>query len=223
MHIGLVGGIGPAATDYYYRRIIDAASRRDFGLDLTIVHADTPTLLRNLLGGDEAAQVTIFSRLAERLKAAGAEMVAITSVAGHFCIDEFKAVSSLPVIDMIEEVDRALRNMALRKVGILGARTVMETGLYGGIASTEIIPPGKSDLEDVHRAYIEMASTGVVTEEQREVFFSAGRRITADTGAEAVMLGGTDLILAFDGRDISFEVIDCASVHIDVIVKLAAK
>ena len=56
MHIGLVGGIGPAATDYYYRRIVDAATRRDFGLDLTIVHADTPTLLRNLLGGDEAAQ-----------------------------------------------------------------------------------------------------------------------------------------------------------------------
>ena len=99
----------------------------------------------------------------------------------------------------------------------------METGFYRGIESTEVMPPCKSDLEDVHRAYIEMTSTGVVTEEQREVFFSAGRRIVAETGAEAVMLGGTDLVLAFDGRDISFEVIDCASLHIDVIAKLAAK
>ena len=71
MHIGLVGGIGPAATDYYYRWIIDVATRRDFGFDLTIVHADTPTLLRNLLGGDKTTQVTIFSRLTECLKAAG--------------------------------------------------------------------------------------------------------------------------------------------------------
>lgn len=222
MHMGLVGGIGPAATDYYYRSLIAAAARQGFDLDLTIVHADSRTLLGNLAAGNKAAQVAIFSRLTERLKAAGAEMVAITAIAGHFCIEDFKAVSPLPVIDMIEEVNRAIREMGLRKVGILGTATAMETRFYGGIESAEVIPPGKADLDAVHHAYIEMASAGAVTEQQRELFFSVSRRIIAESGAEAIMLGGTDLVLSFDGRDVGFAVIDCAKVHIDVIAERAA-
>jgi aspartate racemase len=46
MHIGLIGGIGPAATDFYYRRLISTFASRKAALELTIVHADTPTLLR---------------------------------------------------------------------------------------------------------------------------------------------------------------------------------
>jgi len=222
MHIGLVGGIGPAATNYYYRCMIEAAARHAFDLNLTIVHADSPTLLGNQASGDKAAQVAIFSRLAERLKTAGAETVAITSIAGHFCIEEFKRISPLPVIDMIKEVNRAIRDMGLQKVGILGTRTVMETGFYGGIESADVISPSKVDLEDVHQAYVEMASAGTVTENQREVFLSVSCRLIAESRAEAIILGGTDLFLAFDGRDVSFEVIDCAKVHIDVIAKLAA-
>ena len=71
MHIGLVGGIGPAATDYYYRRLISLARERSIKLDATIVHADSPTLLSNLERGDVTAQVEIYSRLAHRLVAAG--------------------------------------------------------------------------------------------------------------------------------------------------------
>jgi len=48
MHIGLIGGIGPAATDFYYRRLIATFTARKSQLELTIAHADTPTLLDNL-------------------------------------------------------------------------------------------------------------------------------------------------------------------------------
>ena len=223
MHIGLVGGIGPAATDYYYRSLIESAARRGFDLDLTIVHADTPTLLKNLTNHDGAAQVAIFTHLTERLKVAGARQVAITSIAGHFCIEAFKAVSPLPVVDMIGTVNAAIRDLGLRKVGILGTRAVMETRFYGGVKSAEVIPPGGAALEEVHQAYVEMAAAGVVTEAQRQVFLSASRRIIAESGAEAIMLGGTDLVLAFDGRDVGFPVIDCAKIHIDAIADLAAR
>jgi hypothetical protein len=95
MHIGLIGGIGPAATDFYYRRLIATFASKKAALELTIVHADTPTLLSNLASNNAAAQVAIYVRLTKRLVAAGAECVVVTSVAGHFCIDEFK-VSSPP-------------------------------------------------------------------------------------------------------------------------------
>src|ERR1700733_5644748 len=108
MHIGLIGGIGPAATDFYYRRLISTFASKQATLDLTIVHADTPTLLGNLASNNSAAQVAIYMRLTDRLAAAGAECVVVTSIAGHFCISDFKSMSPLPVIDMISEVHRAI-------------------------------------------------------------------------------------------------------------------
>lgn len=47
MHIGLIGGIGPSATDFYYRRLIDLAAQKTRDLSLTMVHADMATLLHN--------------------------------------------------------------------------------------------------------------------------------------------------------------------------------
>jgi aspartate racemase len=97
MHIGLIGGIGPAATDFYYRRLISTFASKKAALELTIVHADAPTLLSNLARNDAAAQVVIYTRLTNRLVAAGAECVVVTSIAGHFCIDAFKAASRSPL------------------------------------------------------------------------------------------------------------------------------
>jgi aspartate racemase len=57
MHIGLIGGIGPAATDFYYRRLIAAFASRKKPLELTIAHADTPTLLNNLARNDKAGRL----------------------------------------------------------------------------------------------------------------------------------------------------------------------
>ena len=82
MHVGLIGGIGPAATDFYYRRLISTFAGKNAALELTIVHADTPTLLGILERNDAAAQVAIYMKLTNRLAAAGAECVAINPSQG---------------------------------------------------------------------------------------------------------------------------------------------
>ena len=219
MHIGLIGGIGPAATDYYYRRLIGVFADRKSALELTIVHADAPTLLRNLAMNDSVAQVSIYTMLTDRLVAAGADCVAVTSIAGHFCIDAFKQVSQLPVIDMIAEVGDAIRQRGLGRIGILGTRTVMETRFYGGVASAEIIPPEGQDLDDVHDAYVAMATSGVVTDAQRDVFDTVSQRLLRERGAEAIMLGGTDLALVFDAGNAAFPLVNCAGIHVGAIAR----
>jgi len=221
MHIGLIGGIGPAATDFYYRRLISAFASKKTPLELTIVHADTPTLVGNLASNDAAAQVAIFARLTNRLVAAGAECAVVTSIAGHFCIDAFKAVSPLPVVDMISEVARAVQERGLKRIGILGTRTAMETRLFGGVTSAEIVPPGGTDLDDVHDAYVSMAASGVATDAQRAVFTAACQRLLNDTGVEAIMLGGTDLALVFNDQTADFPLVDCAAIHVDAVARLA--
>jgi aspartate racemase len=221
MHIGLIGGIGPAATDFYYRRLISAFANSSTPLELTIVHADTPTLLAHLARNDAAAQIAIYKRLTDRLVAAGAGCVAVTSIAGHFCIGGFKGVSPLPVVDMIAEVSAAVKARGLKRIGILGTRTVMETRFYGGITSAEIVPPSGDDLDSVHDAYVTMAAAGVVTAAQQSVFTAACQRLLKDKGVEAIMLGGTDLALVFSGQTTDFPLVDCAGTHVEAIVRLA--
>ena len=221
MQIGLIGGIGPAATDYYYRSLIAEFASRQEMLDLTIVHADTPTLLDNLERNDIEAQVAIYSRLADRLVSSGAECVVVTSIAGHFCIDTFKEISPLHVVDMLTEVNEAIKARKLDRVGILGTRTVMETRFYSGISTAEVIPPSGNTLDNVHSAYVEMAASGSVTSSQRTVFDSACKQLFKEAEVDAIMLGGTDLALVYDERQTDFPLVDCAAIHVGAIVQIA--
>ena len=70
MHIGLIGGIGPAATEFYYRGLIARYTRAQARLELTIATADVRELSQNLATRDSKRQAEIFARLIEQLAAA---------------------------------------------------------------------------------------------------------------------------------------------------------
>jgi aspartate racemase len=221
MHIGLIVGIGPAATDYYYRQLIAAAARAGKDLELTMAHADTPTLLRHQAEGNVQAQVDIYRRLTDRMQRAGIAQVAVTSIAGHFCIDAFKAVSPVPVIDLLGVVQQEVKRRGLKRVGLMGTRVVMESRFYGVLEDVDVVAPA-DDLTAVHEAYVAMASAGVATPAQREVFFRAGLALTQAQGCEAVLLAGTDLALVFgQGVDAGFDTLDCAQAHAQAIARAA--
>lgn len=221
VHIGLIGGIGPAATDFYYRRLIAAFAARHAALELTIVHADTPTLLRHLAADDRDAQVAIYTRLTARLVAAGAECVVVTSIAGHFCIGEFAAVSPLPVVNLLTVVSDAITARGLTRVGILGTRTVMASRLYGAVKTAELVPPAGAALDAVNDAYVRMAAAGVVTDVERAVFDAAVRELVDEAHVEAILLGGTDLALVYREGETSFPLVDAAALHVDAVVARA--
>jgi aspartate racemase len=61
-----------------------------------------------------------------------------------------------------------------------------------------------------------MAQIGRVTDQQRDVFFKAGDALMK-RGVQAIMLGGTDLFLAFAGREPPFPLVDCADIHVDAL------
>jgi len=214
MHLGLIGGIGPAATDHYYRGLVRLHADTGKPLELTIAHADVHEFSRNLTNNEPKKQAEIFSRLIGRLQAAGARAAAVTSMGGHFCIRELEAISPLPIVNAIPEVAAEIRKRNLKRVGILGTRTVMESRVYGALPFVDVVLPQGDDLARTHESYVAMAITGRVTAEQRRTFHSIGEGLCRNRGAEAIILGGTDLFLAFEGHDCGFPVIDCALVHV---------
>jgi aspartate racemase len=168
-------------------------------------------------------QARIFQRLAARLQAAGADAVAVTSMAGHFCIREFEALSPLPVINAIPELAAELARRGLTRIGLLGTRVVMSSRLYGGLGALDVVVPEGAAFDATHDEYVAMATIGAASDRQRTLFFSVGSELCRKQGAQAVVLAGTDLFLAFDGRECGFPTIDSARVHIDALVRQSLK
>ena len=220
MHIGLIGGIGVAATVAYYQRLTAAVERRGGALELTIAHADVHDLVRNFRASDRAAQARIYAGLIDRLKAAGAECAAITSIGGHFCLDETRALSSLPLVSAVAPLDAWFEAEGLARIGLLGTAVVMRTGVYGQLART--VPVVLEDeIDRIGQTYQDIAVAGACTPDQRAFFLDAGARLVSERRADAVVLAGTDLGLAFDGQETEYRVIDALDIHVDLLARLA--
>lgn len=220
MHIGLIGGIGVAATVVYYQKLTAAVAAKGHKLDLTIVHADAPELVRNNTNDDRAAQADVYARLIDRLKAAGCDCAAITSLGGHFCYDETVPLSSLPLVSAVTPLDDFFADQGLGTIGLLGTRVVMRTRLYGQLAKTRAVAPDH-EIDFIGQSYVDMALSGVCTDEQRAIFVKAGQKMIEEKDADAIVLAGTDLNLAFDGIDPGYRVVDALDVHVDLLARLA--
>lgn len=221
MHIGLIGGIGPAATVVYYQRLTAKMRQAGHRLNLTIVQADVYDLIENNLADRRADQADIYCDLIDQLKASGADCAAITSLGGHFCFEETLERASLPLISAVQPLDQFFKGEGLKRVGLLGTEVVMRTKLYGQLQQTEAVAPA-GDLLALGQVYQDIATSGICSKDQRDIFFAAGQQMTDEQGAQAIILAGTDLNLAFDGYDPGYQVIDALDVHVDLLARLAS-
>jgi aspartate racemase len=218
MHVGLIGGIGPAATEVYYRALVRAYAAANRRLALTIVNADLREMAANLEAGRAAEQAAIFAGYVDQLRAGGCEIAALTSMGGHFCIQELEAISTLPLLNAIPALDSYFSTLGVACIGVLGTRRVMESRLYG-LASVEVVTPPKEDFATIHSAYVALAAAGLATPDDRTLFHAAAAELHTKRGAEVVVLGGTDLSVAFTDTDLGFPIVDSALVHADAIAR----
>lgn len=220
MHLGLIGGIGVAASLVYYQRLAARVKAQGGVLHMTLAHANIDELIANNIHWRPQQQAESFAAHIARLKSAGADCAALTSLGAHFCFPELQAISPLPLVSAIAPLDSHFAAQGLKRVGLLGTANLMRTRLFGQLAKTEAVAPD-GDLEALGQTYQDVAIAGTCTEAQRAAFFAAGREMMERQGAEAVVLAGTDLNLAFDGHDPGFPVIDALDVHVEVLARLA--
>lgn len=220
MHIGLIGGIGVAATVVYYQRLTKAVAQRGGGrFDLTIAHGDIQELIRNNLADRRQEQAQAFLPLVRRLADAGCDAVALTSLGAHFCFDELAALSPVPLVSGVTPLEAHFAAAGIGTIGLLGTRVVMRTRLYGQLAKTQAIALD-DEIDTIGQTYQEVAVAGLCRPDQRALFVEAGMRMMA-AGAQAIVLAGTDLNLAFDGTQPGYPVIDALDVHVVLLADLA--
>lgn len=220
MHIGLIGGIGPAGTITYYRLLASMHAQTGRSLSLTIAHADLPAMLARYEAGNARGQAEVFAGYVEKLRDGGCDTVAVAGIAAHFCIEELEELSVLPVLSAITALQTYFTGAGLRSVGVLGTRPVMKSRLYG-ISDVEVVIPSEKDLDGVHRRYLELSLAGTATNEQRDYLRNVGRGLCLQQGADVVLLAGSDLSLAFDSDDGECIILDAAKIHAEAIGRMS--
>ena len=222
MHVGLIGGIGPAITFRYYQRLFEIAREKKYALELTVVNCDMPQFLNNFLQNKNENQASIYADLANRLEKAGADFVVLPSIGGSFCLNEFIKISPLPVQDIMTPLRAYLDTYKGKTLGLIGTDKAMNTKIYDLTNEVDWLIPNAKEFDDVHNSYVALATEGKANKKDSETLTSAARKLI-DRGAEAVVLGGTDLFLVFENHQLPFEIIDCADIHIRHVATLAAK
>lgn len=220
MHLGLIGGIGPAATVAYYLALVQGFKAAGIPLHLTIAHADVMLLSGNATAGRKEEQAQVFKLHLDQLAAAGCDVAVVTALTGHFCFAETVAVSPIPLLSAIDPVDRFCQAQGISVLGLLGSPPVLASHLFGLLQSPETVVPD-GDPAAIGKTYMDLALSGTCTPEQRGALFDAGRDMIEGQGAQAVLLAGTDLGLAFAGQDPGYRVIDALALHVDAIVQHA--
>ena len=217
--IGLVGGLEVGAAIHYYREFAAAYDDGRQPMKLVMAHASIAKIAAFAVSGDRHGLADYLAGFLARLKLAGATIGVVPAVTPHLCIDELKAITPIPVVDITEVVREHLRERQLSRVALFGTRFVVESNLYGRLQGFEVVRPHDSEIDFIHTAYSELAKTGVVSADDRRRFIALADTLRTRDGAEAVLLAGTDLALMFDASNTPFPSVDCARVHIDAILR----
>ncbi len=218
--IGLVGGLGVGAAIYYYEKLSAAFVERGVQPSLIISHADLGRAYTMVQQGEMDALAAYLNEHLTSLANAGCEIGAVAAVTPLICWPQLKPISALPLVDVFDSVNAELARRNAKRVAVLGTQFVMQTSMFGRLESVEIVPLTAEELNLVANNYLIIARTGNAGLADIEAIRTIAKRLASD-GADAVILAGTELSLAFDEATAGFPALDSGRVHVKAIVEAA--
>ena len=215
--LGLIGGLGPAATVYYYRGLIAAHAAAGYNANMLIAQADVDRARPMAEANDLDGLARYLNGFIRQLAAGGADMTAIVAITPHICAPQLVKLSSLPLIDVVSEVDAAVRERGWKRIALFGTKSTVGSKMFGRL-DVDVVMPKPDEIERIHNAYLDVVygrDTPATVDDLRELAHTLMKR----DGAEAVLLAGTDLSTVMSEADAGFPTLDCAGVHIAAITK----
>jgi len=217
--VGLVGGLGVGATVHYYEHLARGCEKLGFALDIVITHAQTPRVFAYVEARNHTGLAEYLNGYIRRMQAAGAEMAVIPAITPLFCEKELAATSALPIVSLLDPLNRELAARKARRVAIFGTRFVVESDLFGALSGVEVVRPAPDEVDLIHNTYVELAATGEPSAEKHEKLTSLAHLLVTRDAVDAILLAGTDLTLLFNESNTDFPHLDCAALHIREILQ----
>lgn len=220
--LGVLGGLGPAASAFFYQRITDhteALSDQDH-IDMIILsHASMPDRTGALLSGDVACVIEEFTKDLKKLEAFGVKNIAIPCNTSHAFFEEMQASVKVPIINMIEEsVKYAINTIPnVKKIGIMATDGTLLSKVYhkecekNGIECIVPTPDRQKDVMHIIYDQVKKGKRG-----SKKLFDQVVLELT-NNGADAIILACTELSVYREYEHVPNICIDA----MDVLVKEA--
>ncbi len=225
--IGLIGGMSWESSAEYYRIINEAVRDRlgglrsarclmwsfDFGEIEALQHAGR---------WDEAAALLIDA--AQRLERGGADFVLICTNTMHRMADPVQAAISIPLLHIADPTAERIKAQGFTRIGLLGTAFTMEQDFYKGRLQhrfgLHVLVPEAEDRAVVHRIIYDELVQGRVETASRDAYRAVIARL-ARRGAEAVILGCTEIMLLIGPSDSPVPLFDTTRIHAEAAVERA--
>lgn len=223
--IGLIGGLSWESTAHYYTAINQKTAQRRGGLHsapMLIESVDFAPIaeMQKRDAWDEAGDILVES--AKRLGTAGAEVLAIASNTMHIVADRVSAATDATFVHIADPTAAMLAEDGIGTVGLLGTRFTLELPFYRNRLETagfQVIVP-EVDVTNLNGIIFDELCLGIVREPSRQTYIEAISRLAA-SGAEAVILGCTELNMLIDDDVSPLPVYDTTELHAKALVDLA--
>lgn len=224
--VGLIGGLSWESSAEYYRLLNRAVRDRLGGLHAAniVLHSlDFAPIAALQAEGDWPALDRAMVEAAAALERSGADLLLICSNTMHRCAGAIEAASALPLIHIADPVTAAIKAAGLSRVGLLGTAFTMEQDFYRARmadAGLDVIVPDEAGRAAVHRIIYDELVQGVIREDSRGAY----RQVIAalvDRGAEAIILGCTEIMLLVGPEDSAVPLFDTLALHVEAAVERA--
>lgn len=224
--IGIIGGMGAAATADLFSKIIaftDASADQEH-VPLLI---DNNTAIADRTGailGTGADPFPELCRSAKRLEAAGAEALIMACNTAHYYYDRLAACINIPFLHMPRETAKRAAELGLQKLALLATSGTIQSGVYSaafqkGAPGIELLLPSKEEQKEVMHLIYDIVKADRWTTSTE--CFSQLLRSMSERGAEAFLLGCTELPVAFQRLQFNFVTLDPTAIIAETAVSFA--
>lgn len=217
--LGLVGGTSWVSTIDYYRMINEGVNEQLGGLnfaELLIYSVNFNDFQRNNTQGKWDATYELLLDGSMRVISGGAEAIVLCANTSHAVADRLEAVLDIPLIHIVSATANEIKQLGIKKVGLIGTKFTMEMGFYknklsaNGIES--IVPEPLSARDSIQQTIKEELGRGIIRKETKEAYIGYINEMI-ERGAEGIILGCTELPMILSQADIKVPVFDTTQIH----------
>ena len=223
--IGILGGMSWESSAEYYRLINEGVRERLGGLhsaELLLRSVDFEPVERLQHAGAWEELGKLLAEAARELEWGGAEGILLATNTMHKVADAIESATELPFLHIADATAERLRREGVRRVGLLGTAFTMEEPFYRRRLEEryglEVLVPEAPGRERVHRVIYDELCLGITREESRRAYLEIVEEL-ARRGAEAVILGCTEIGLLIRDGDASVPLYDTTRIHAEAAVE----
>ena len=217
--VGMLGGMSWESTASYYKALNEGVKSRLGGLHsakICLYSVDFDEIEKLQHQGKWSETALILAEAARSVERGGADFLMICTNTMHKVVPEIESQISIPILHIADATAESLVQDGVTKVGLLGTRFTMEQDFYKGRVSEkfgiDVVVPTADEQTVVHDIIYQELCLGEIKSESRDRYLKIIANLHAQ-GAQAVILGCTEIALLVKQSDTSVPLYDTTEIH----------